>query len=525
MDHKDIFRQRFEFYTEIKNKVEAYLGHANKRLALYKQTHSAELKSLKPKIATTADFFETLKSTQILLMGDFHSEPQSMRSLLRICRKYKSKKLVLALECIYLKHQVVLEKYMAGLISEIDFIRQTSWSKNWNFPFLSVKPLLQWAIQNDVAVHAVNSSDADLNQRDLKIAQNIKKIVNRYPGKLLIVQIGDYHLAQKHLPKEIYKILPKIKLQTVFQSPDEIYFQQMKKHKSVPDFVRFNKQQWAVMAVLPWVKWQNYLLLLESTGANWSDDEVDVTDHVARAVQFISDSLNIQTDLSEISVYVLADFEPASEFVKTDAHLKNKIKTDISDQKSFFVPELKKGYLESFTLNHISRLAAEYLMFKHKIYTKTICDSQKYFLSLIWIEMLSYFFTKIMNPKRKTNTVFDLRSFLISENFDDHGKDVLAIALEQKLKEMNSSVTEFDSKRKKSLAKNKKTYAAAARLLGSIMGEKVFWAFVNKRLKFPAAINFLFQDVYSKSFQVKYYDLIEVIDQWPNSAKSKFDHF
>ena len=57
------------------------------------------------------------------------------------------------------------------------------------------------------------------------------------------------------------------------------------------------------------------------------------------------------------------------------------------------------------------------------------------------------------------------------------------------------------------------------------MGEKMFWAYLNKRLKFPLSKSFLFQDIMNKSFQIKYYDLIEVIDHWPNVAKSKFDQF
>lgn len=183
--------------------------------------------------------------------------------------------------------------------------------------------------------------------------------------------------------------------------------------------------------------------------------------------------------------------------------------------------------MQSHSLNHICKIAAEYFLYKNKIYLHTISDPQKFFISLIWLEMLTYFFTKIVNPKRKTNTVFDMRTFLMTENFTDHGKDVLSIALQQKLKEMNSSGASDASRRKDRSAssRNAKSYAAAARLLGGIMGEKVFWAYTNKRLRFPKAKSFLFQNIYDKSFQVKYYDLIEVIEQWPVVAKSKFDQF
>ena len=79
--------------------------------------------------------------------------------------------------------------------------------------------------------------------------------------------------------------------------------------------IQFNKNQWAVMAVLPWVKWQNYLLWLESSGAfNLNDDDVDMTDHIARFVQFLAETLKIPTDISELSVNSLIDTDIKNEF-------------------------------------------------------------------------------------------------------------------------------------------------------------------------------------------------------------------
>ncbi len=77
------------------------------------------------------------------------------------------------------------------------------------------------------------------------------------------------------------------------------------------------------------------------------------------------------------------------------------------------------------------------------------------------------------------------------------GIDFTARDIQQKLKEMNSSGASDASSRKDRSAssRNAKSYAAAARLLGGIMGEKVFWAYTNKRLRFPKAKSFLFQNI------------------------------
>ncbi len=524
MDHKELLKRRFEFYTEIKNKVKIFLGRPSRTLESYENAYTDELKKIKPQLSNKEIFFKALKTCDILLFGDFHSEPQSIRSLLRVCRKLKPNQIALGLECVQFCHQEWLDKYFSGDISESDFIQKTEWLKNWDFPFEYVKPLFHWASTHKVPVFGINQLSSNLKYRDKALAQNIHTVHKVCAERLLIVQIGDYHLAKKHLVFELKKELPRSKVQVVFQSPDELYFELIQNKKSVPDFVKLGRNRWAVMAILPWVKWQNYLLWLESTSVHKAEtDGIDMTDHIARSVQFLSETLKISTSCSEMSIYSLNDIKFSVEFKGVDVKIKNKIKKDILDQKSFFVPELKKGYLAQFSLNHVCKLAAEYFLYKNDVYTKTISDSQKYFLQLIWIEMLTYFFTKIINPKLKANTVFDMRSFLKSENFADHGKDVLAIALSQKLKEMNSFVADVKTDQRPKYST--KSYAAAARLLGGIMGEKVFWAYSHKRLVFPAAKSFLFQNINHKLFQIRYYDLIEVIDNWPGITKSKFDQF
>ncbi len=530
MDHKELLKRRFEFYTEIKQKVESYLGKTSRQLEAYVATYSAEVRTFKPQRATQEMFFRSLAKIDVLLFGDFHSEPQSMRSLLRVCRKLKTEEIVIGLECVQYKHQGVLDRFISGDISEADFLQKIEWAAHWDFPFDFVRPLFHWASLNQIRIYALNDSSSSLKTRDLKIAKNIESIKKQFPDYLLIVQIGDYHLARKHLPASLKKVNPKLKIQTVFQSPDEVYFKWMRNKKTVSDFLKIGPDRWAVMAVLPWVKWQNYLLWLESSTSiaeSSEDSDVDMTDHIARFVQFIGDAMKWTADVSELSVYDLSALDLKSEFKGLDRTMKTKIRNDISEQKSFFVPELKKAYLQNYSLNHICKLAAEYFLYKNNVYKKTISDPQKQFISLIWLEMLTYFFTKIVNPKRKTNTVFDMRTFLMTENFSDHGKDVLSIALQQKLKEMNSlGALQISPKTKReSSSRDSKSYAAAARLLGGIMGEKVFWAYTNKRFKLPQGKSFLFHDIYAKSFQLKDYDLIEVIEQWPTTTKSKYDQF
>lgn len=346
MDHKELLKRRFEFYKEIKSKVESHLGTSSRQLARYKKVFSTEIRSVRPQRASHQNFFQALKTTQILLFGDFHSEPQSIRSLLRVCRKLKPESLVLGLECIQFKHQAILDQFLLGELSESDFLERTEWVENLDFPFDSVKPLFHWASLNQVQIYAVNDSSTNLKVRDLKIAKNIKFFKDKNPTKLFIVQIGDYHLAQKHLPLNLKRLDRRLKVQTVFQSPDEVYFKWMQQKRSMTDFLKLGQNRWAVMAVLPWVKWQNYLLWLENSASIVADTEdagIDLTDHIARFVRFLSEAMKLPADSSELSIYDISAVDSKKEFKGLDPQLRIKIKNDITDQKSCFVPELEKG--------------------------------------------------------------------------------------------------------------------------------------------------------------------------------------
>ena len=74
------------------------------------------------------------------------------------------------------------------------------------------------------------------------------------------------------------------------------------------DFIKMSSSRWAIMSVVPWVKWQDYLLFLESGKDKKIEiDDFDMTDHVAQAVQVIGQTLQKNIDTSELSVYSVTD--------------------------------------------------------------------------------------------------------------------------------------------------------------------------------------------------------------------------
>ena len=137
--------------------------------------------------------------------------------------------------------------------------------------------------------------------------------------------------------------------------------------------------------------------------------------------------------------------------------------------------------------------------------------------------MVNYLCIKVANPKRKTDTLLDIRTALQKEQFDDRGKEALTIALMQKLNEMqflsSGTLRPITFKAKTS----KKSILAASQVLGSMMGEKFYFALNKKIIQLPKNKNLIFKNLETDSFSTIYYESLEMIESWPESFKSKFD--
>ena len=534
----DILKIHFNYYKKIRGQVESILGLSSRELKNYTKLYEDELQRAPCRSVTSEAVFKDVLKSDILLVGDFHAQAQSARSLLRICRKMSGKSIVLALECFSSYDQKQIDLYQTGELSEVDFLKITNWHKSWGFPWEPTRALMKWALLNEVPVFGINTqkSKANLKSRDRHFAEVINNIHSQFKNKIVLTQVGDFHLAKKHLPAEIKKINKKLVIHCIFQSPDALYFKTLKKNKKnnslrkSSDFLDLNDNRWALMTVVPWVKWQDYLLFLESGfDKSIKADEIDITDHVDRFIKLICNSIQIQLDHQDLSVYTAQDPQFKKAIKKLKLGLRRKINQDLKKNMSFYIPELQIGVVSRLTVNHIARVAAQYILYKMGTYTETIVDLKKNFIKLIWLEMLTYFMSKMVNPKRKTDTLTDIRRTLNKAGFEDNGKEAMILSLEQKMKEIkfisSGSLSKKQSSARKNRAFGSSTYTTASTILGGVLGEKTYHAFHKKIIQFPAVQLFLFKKLSHKTFEASYYNAIETIDSWPLPFKSKYDRF
>ncbi|MFZ4403390.1 MAG: ChaN family lipoprotein [Pseudobdellovibrionaceae bacterium] len=525
---------RKDLTQALEQQVKSLLGENSPDLAAYNSEYQKEFKK-KWKISSKKEILQSFSVSQLVLLGDFHALQQSQKSHLRLLREFvqKRKSLVLALECFSVDDQHKLDKYMTGRWNEKDFLKSIQWQKQWGFPWENIRPLMRWLQKHKVPVYGLNikdnsSSKKTLRERDHFAALKIKDILEIHPDHLPIIIYGDLHLARPHLPKQLLKVLgPSVMKKTlrVFQNSEKIYFELLKTEKeSTTDVVHLGKHDFCLLNVPPWVKWQNYLMYLEKTydrGLKSKEDDIDYTDHVGRFVKLLAEDLGCQVKLTELSVYNTKDKNFWSQLQKK---LSNKdlkvIEFFIETQRSFYLPSVQIAYLARASVNHAAHLAMLFLRQQLTQEKHNYLNMPQDFLRQIWLETISYLGSKMINPKRKTDTLFDIKLAMTSGPGAQIESEALKLALSQKMREL-ILLSGRQYSRAAYVPKKRKSYFIAAELLGGMLGEKIYNGFHRKMINMDLIRTLVLKSVAYDGFELAYYEILEIIEALPEPFKSK----
>lgn len=532
---------RRRMFLHAREEVRQLLGQSDMALRRYEKSYANELETKKRYQALKKRaFMAQLKTKDLVLLGDFHALSQSQRSHLRILKELSqdSRPVVLALECVKIKDQKYVDAFLQGRISEEVFLAKIQWERDWGFPWEHYAPLFYWAKKKGIPILAINvgpKKKISLKNRDQFAAQILADFIGSKPdfahGKArnknfrqshrIIVVIGDLHLAEKHLPASLKANArtKKLKLARVFQNIEERYFELLKQGlENKVDVVSFNKNDFCIFSVPPWIKWQSYLLFLEKHfDSNMSDmSDLEFSDHIAKLVDFLAKELGVKVHLGRISAYTGAD---TSFFVKLEQNLSVEdcqyLKVLLAMERSFVVPQMEAAYLGRLSVNHAASVAAEFLHLYLSKRQSLAFRPQQDFLRQIWLQAMIYFGSKIINHKRKTDSLDDIkRSLAAFDHSSDRGKEALLIVLQQKIAEM-AYLNSHRSSPPRLVFRHKSSYWEAARLLGGMMGERLYNSYRMGQVQAALIVKLMSQPIENKNFDAFYYEMVELVESLP----------
>lgn len=522
----------------MERQVRHRLGEDTAELMHYRKAYAREF-AKKWQVSSQQALWEQVDRSGVIMIGDFHALHQSQKAQLRLLRHIAPRrKVVLAVEFFEAEDQQKIETFLAGRMTEKDFLKAVEWKSKWGFPWEHYRPLLRWAQKHKAPLFGLNKSykkknAATLHSRDVFAGKKISQLVKDYPEHLIVVIYGDLHLASSHIPHEMEKELGRAfskRILRVFQNSEQIYFQLLQRElESTTDLVRLSQNVFCLMSVPPWVKWQNYLMYLEQAydvelledGDDEDDPVLDYTDHVSRYVKIMAEELGVEVSLAGLSVYTAQDSAFWLQVRENyDARKIKWIEAMIGEEMSFYLPEIRAAYLARATVNHAASLAMQYIRASLSASQRLLGEMPKDFLGLIWTEGMAYFGSKMINHKRKTDTLADIKASLASRGPVDLGKEALQLALTQKMHEL-MVITGVARHKMQARPRKKESYLMAASLLGGMIGERLYSGYRKKQISDPTIRKFLSRSVEDESFGVAYYDLMELIESLPAPFHSK----
>ncbi|MBI2608157.1 MAG: ChaN family lipoprotein [Deltaproteobacteria bacterium] len=487
-------------------------------LKSYYHEYKNEFKQIQA-ISGKKELLKNILKSHIIYSGDYHTFDQSQRIVLRILREIiqKKKNIILGVEFFLSSHQQYINDYLNNKITEKELLQKTDYKKNWGFDWNNFKPLFDFAKLHSLKIIALNSTpihgtlEADdrtvLERRDEFASKIIINLTQKYPEHLIYVIFGDLHLASKHLPKRVEEKLKTLKLNRkrliIYQNSETIYWKLAKRGlEHDVDVVRLKDDAYCIINATPWVKLQSYLHWQEKADAlrpqmssfwahfDTEKDIIDYNDQIFKYIKIVSQFLDFDLkDKDDFSVYTLEDLDFLNSLSGLSKKEKKWIEKTLQRGRSLFIPRENIIYLSDLSINDAVEQVTQYIYFQKSHSKEFVFSGEHNFYAHIFLHALGFLGSKIVNPKRKSDKIIDLKEFI--QNCEGKTQNLKE---EQKL-ELYKAAVEFVHSGEEFLKTGQHTTIATkilktdfligevARILGYRIGDRLYRGLVKGELK------------------------------------------
>ncbi len=469
------------------------------------------------KPAEVRDLKQQLAKAEWIYLGDYHTNRQSQRSLLRILKMLigETDQFVICLEFLHKRHQTLVEKFLQLKLTLAGFLKGINLKKNFYFDLWeNFEPIFDFARYYQVDVYGIESAPfgAGLKRRDEAMAKTLADISEKHPGYKKIIFVGDLHIAPENLPARVKKQVgngKELNELYIYQNSEKIYFDLAKDHlEDKVEVVRIDDKSFCLLNTPPIVWQQSYLNWLENEEGeiDYQDPKHSFLDLADQIAKFLG--IKLPKEKEDVEVFTCGDFS-FLERLQDDPGLSREEKKNIRSQvelsESYYFPKYKWVYLANVSLNHAAEEASHFI--RHLMAGDEFPrSSQDAFYANVLHEALGFFGSKIINSKRKCTRVNDFKSMMeyFKKTTVPRGRSfefeiALMVVQIQKREEKGKPIANPNH-----LVKNHELFFGVSHALGYILGELLYHAMIQEKIS-KKALRDLFYNPFSKEgepFQV-----------------------
>jgi uncharacterized iron-regulated protein len=102
---------------------------------------------------------QELAQADVVYLGEIHDRPEDHQAQLEIIQALHQLRpnLAIAMEMFQRPYQSILDRYLAGDLTETEFLERSQYAKRWGFPWKFYAPIVQFAKTNRLPVIALNA--------------------------------------------------------------------------------------------------------------------------------------------------------------------------------------------------------------------------------------------------------------------------------------------------------------------------------------------------------------------------------
>jgi uncharacterized iron-regulated protein len=430
MQLNSIYRHIHEY---IKKKALSFEATESKELRLYRQ-NLKKISSSAFQYSSIEKLLHACHESQIVYLGDFHTFDQSSRNLERILKSLqrKNKKFILCLEMVNADHQVFIDSFLTGNLTEREFLESIDYHQAWRFPWNHYRPLFELAKKNNIPIMGINCRGS-LKERDEFAASMLATFLHIDPEARLMVMYGEYHIAHNKIPAEVKKRLPQknFKQTIIHQNLEEMYWRLP--HSEKAEVVQLKTGEFHLQTSPPWIKYESMVywfenltdegaseLYLQTMTSGLKSFDANAIDHFSLITKKINHKLKLKNNDIDLEDFNLFDQNKIKFMTKKIKGLKNsKLKNYytflLSNHQSFKLPSENSLYCPNYSINRLSYTCGLFIFSKLKnkqgIHREDLLiskDQKDVFSYLVDQSFMGFLFSKIINPSRKCDLYVDL---------------------------------------------------------------------------------------------------------------------
>ena len=494
--HQEIFRRNQDRINE------AVYGYTP-AFRRYEREYAKGVQTYERRIAQ-ATLTKALQRAQIVYVGDYHTLSQARRSFLRMLRMLPpDRPVTLALEFVEGRHQKAIDAYMAREHDEDGFLQRIKHHSHWLFgSWPSFRDIFDLARERGYRVIGIDSAGrggrgSALSQRDRYAARRIADAWKKRPDDLVMVLTGELHIAPRHLPDEVDRLIAEMPRQRmiIYQNCERIYgaLQERGLEHEV-EAVQISREAYCLINTPPIVCQQSFLNWLhrDEDGDPIEEPEQTFKEYVRLIASFFDLPVNDAVDDVELTTVVdltfLSRLRRRGDFSAHDMRL---IREQILQSESYYIPRARMVYLGNLSVNHVSEEATHFL--RHVCANandpKLLVDA---FYARCFEEALGFLGSKIINHKRKRAGLSYFRRLLRDRRAAPGERTLARLVLMHARMESGARVRgmaqvyECDAD----------MFNAVTHVLGYRLGDKLYYGLVQGHLR-KAEVRDLFFDTFA----------------------------